>query len=151
MSKQLDGDTRTVSRWSKVVEIAGDPVRLVHYLARLMKDERVPHTAKLKVAGAGLYTWVEGDILSDTISFVPGLGYVDDIILVVHGIKCLIAETEPRVAAELWPGDEASFKRVMVAVAWLDNHLYEQVRGWVSKAVTTIVGEAPAGQRVKDF
>ncbi len=106
----------------------GDPLRLVHYLARLMTDSRVPTTAKLKVVGAGLYAWVDGDLIPDPIKFVPGLGFVDDIILVVHGIKCLIAETDAAVAVELWPGDEASFKRTMTAVAWLDNQLYGRVR-----------------------
>ena len=81
-----------------------DPARLVRYLGRLLKDPRVPKSAKLKLAGAGLYAWVDGDIISDTVKLVPGLGYVDDLILVVHGIKCLIAETEPAVAVELWPG-----------------------------------------------
>jgi hypothetical protein len=55
----------------------------------------------------------------------------------------LIAETEPRVAAELWPGDEASFRRTMTAVAWLDNQLFERVRGWITRAVGKLMGNKP--------
>lgn len=120
----------------------GDPARLVRYLARLMRDPRVPKTAKLKVVGAGLYLWVDGDLIPDSIRVIPGLGYVDDLILVVHGIKCLVAETDARVAAELWPGDEASFKRVLTALAWLDDQLYGRVRRGFRWVVGRLIGGA---------
>ena len=123
-----------------MVDVAGDPVRLVRYLARLLQDERVPKSAKLKLLGSGLYGWIGGDLVPDDIDALPGLGYVDDVILVVHGIKCLIAETDKRVAVELWPGDAASFKRVMTAVAWLDDQLFERVRGALSKAFSKLFG-----------
>ncbi|MCP4601908.1 MAG: hypothetical protein GY847_15575 [Proteobacteria bacterium] len=127
---------------SKAKTLAGDPVLLGRYLVRLMQDERVPRQAKLKLLGSGLYTWVEGDIIPDDVQTVPGLGYVDDIILIVHGVKCLVAETDNHVAAELWPGDEASFRRVMTAVAWLDEQMYGRARGWVLKALDKIIGKA---------
>lgn len=124
--------------------VLADPFRLVRYLGRLMADPRVPKSAKLKVAGAGLYAWIDGDLVPDPIRLVPGLGYVDDAILVVHGIKCLIAETEPRVAAELWPGDKESFRRVLGAVRWLDDQLYERARGWVRRGFEAVVGKDAA-------
>jgi uncharacterized membrane protein YkvA (DUF1232 family) len=128
---------------AKQSRVWGDPLRLVHYLARLMKDSRVPKTAKLKVVGAGLYAWIDGDLVPDPIRFIPGLGFVDDIILVVHGIKCLIAETDSKVAVELWPGDEASFKRTMVAVAWLDDKLY----GSIQRGVKWVWGKVKGGPK----
>jgi uncharacterized membrane protein YkvA (DUF1232 family) len=138
-------DTIKNAPWAeKAKEIAGDPVNLVRFLARLMADERVPRAAKLKVVAAGLYTWVDGDLVPDPIKMVPGLGYVDDIILVIHGVKCLVAETEPPVAAELWPGDEASFKRCLTAVAWVDEQLYGRVRIWVNKALGALLGQPKA-------
>ncbi len=106
----------------------GDPVRLVQYLVRLLKDDRVPRSAKLKLLGSGVYAWIDGDLLPDGASLIPGLGMVDDIVLVVHGIKCLIAETDKQVAVELWPGDEASFARTMTLVARLDDTLFGNVR-----------------------
>ena len=102
----------------------GDPARLVQYLFRLLKDNRVPGTAKLKLLGSGLYAWLDGDLLPDAI---PGLGLIDDVILVVHGIRCLISETDARVAVELWPGDEASFARTMTMVARVDDTLFGNV------------------------
>lgn len=127
---------------ARIVELAGDPVRLARFLGRLMRDERVPKAAKVKLLGSGLYAWVDGDIVPDPIRLVPGLGYVDDVILLVHGIKCLVAETEAHVAAELWPGDEASFRRVLTAVKWLDNQLFERLRGFVTRVVDRIMGPA---------
>ena len=106
----------------------GDPVRLVQYLVRLLQDDRVPRSAKLKLLGSGVYAWIDGDLLPDGAGLIPGLGMVDDIVLVVHGIKCLIAETDRQVAVELWPGDEASFARTMTLVARLDDALFGNVR-----------------------
>jgi len=118
----------------------GDPARLVLYLVRLLKDPRVPRASKLKLVGAGIYGFVDTDIVPDPIRFVPGLGYVDDLVLVVHGIKCLVADAGPVVAAELWPGDRASFYRSMLAIKWLDDQLYERLRGWVKRLADRIVG-----------
>jgi uncharacterized membrane protein YkvA (DUF1232 family) len=139
MNGQLNGGKSNMS-WDRVVEIAGDPVRLARYLGRLIKDERVPRTAKLKLLGSGLYGWIDGDLIPDNIDALPGLGYIDDVILLVHGIKCLIAETDKTVAVELWPGDEASFKRVLSAVAWLDNQLFERARNALGNLLTRIFG-----------
>ncbi|MBN2528230.1 MAG: hypothetical protein JXR76_17690 [Deltaproteobacteria bacterium] len=120
----------------------GDPARLARYLVRLLGDERVPKSAKLKLLGSGLYAWIEGDIIADGASrLIPGLGLVDDVILVVHGVKCLIAETEPKVAVELWPGDEASFARTMTAVAKLDDTLFGNVRRAVLDLFNRVTGQ----------
>ena len=124
----------------------GDPARLVLYLARLLKDPRVPAGAKLKVAGAGLYAFIDGDLVPDPLRLVPGLGYIDDIILVVHAIRCIAIEAGPFVAADLWPGDPDSFVRTMTAVRWLDDQLYERLRGWVRSLVLRVAGTPqPAG------
>ena len=120
----------------------GDPARLVQYLFRLLKDERVPKSAKLKLLGSGLYAWIDNDLLPDNGGFIPGLGMVDDVILAVHGIKCLIAETDSKVAVELWPGDEASFERTMTMVAKLDDTLFGNVRRAVTSLYNRITGSS---------
>ena len=51
-----------------------------------------------------------------------------------------VGRTCVAVAAKLWPGDEASFQRVLTAVKWLDDQLYERLRGWVKRAWNRIVG-----------
>ncbi len=94
----------------------------------------------MKLLGSGLYGWIDGDLVPDDIEALPGLGYIDDVILLVHGIKCLIAETDKAVAVELWPGDDASFKRVLTAVAWLDNQLFERARSALGNLLTRIFG-----------
>lgn len=118
----------------------GDPVRLARYLARLMADRRVPRGAKLKVAAAGLYVWVDGDLVPDPIRMIPGIGYVDDLILVVHGVACLVRETDDEVARELWPGDRVSYARTMRAVGWVDEQLYGRVRNGVRRLWEKLVG-----------
>lgn len=140
--------TQAEDLFKKIVDFAGDPINLARYLVRLLRDPRVPKTAKLKLLGSGLYGWIEGDLIPDDIDALPGLGGVDDVILIVHGIKCLVAETDSEVAAELWPGDEASFKRVITAVSWVDNQLFERVAGWVKSALDKLSG-TPAENFIK--
>ncbi len=125
----------------KIAEYAGDPLNLARYLVRLLRDDRVPQTAKLTLLGSGLCSWIDTDLMPDDIDALPGLGYVDDMILLVHGVKCLMAETDPFVAAELWPADQASFKRVQFAVTWLDDKLYERARTWLKAGLDKIAGK----------
>lgn len=132
------------SFWDRVTDVSGDPIRLLQYLVRLLKDDRVPAEAKMKLFGSGLYGWIDTDLVPDDIDALPGLGYVDDIVLIIHGIKCLIAETDRHVAVELWPGDAASFKRVMVAVAWLDDQLFERVRGTIKNTLSRLFKQTPS-------
>ncbi len=148
MTEQKKTKRQVEELLGKVVDFAGDPFRLARYLLRLLRDPRVPQSAKLKLLGSGLYGWIEGDLIPDDIDALPGLGGVDDIILIVHGIKCLVAETDEEVAAELWPGDDASFKRVLTAVSWLDNQLFDRVAGWVRSALDKLAG-TPAERFVK--
>jgi uncharacterized membrane protein YkvA (DUF1232 family) len=118
----------------------GDPARLVLYLGRLVRDPRVPRSAKLKLLGAGLYAWVDGDLVPDTISLIPGLGLLDDVVLVVHAVRVLVDEAEPRVARELWPGDASSYERTMTAVCWLDDQLFGRVRRGLGWLVEKLIG-----------
>ncbi|MBN2717473.1 MAG: hypothetical protein JXX14_16605 [Deltaproteobacteria bacterium] len=120
----------------------GDAARLVQYLVRLLQDDRVPKSAKLKLLGSGLYAWVDTDLIPDGGGFIPGLGMVDDIILLVHGIKCLIAETDSAVAVELWPGDEASFARTMTVLAKVDDTLFGNVHRAFTALYDKITGKS---------
>lgn len=141
MSETVKETPKTVSKWKMFTNLFVDTGLLVRFLGRLLKDSRVPVCAKLKLAGAGLYVWLDGDIVHDQIKLIPGIGYVDDVILVVHGIKCLVSEIHPTVAVELWPGDEASYQRAMTAVLWLDDQLYERSRRLIRKALDKLVDD----------
>lgn len=127
-----------------VIHVFGDSARLVRYLGRLMSDPRVPFGSKAKLLGAGGYVWLDGDLISDAFSLVPGLGYVDDLVLVIHGVTALVRDAGPELAEELWPGDAESFRRTMTGVVWLDDQLYGRVRGWVSRLVRRMVVAEPA-------
>lgn len=130
---------------SQIVDIARDPVRLVRFLGRLVRDPRVPATAKAGLAGSAVYLWVDGDLISDTLRVVPGLGYVDDLALLVHAVRELVAAAGPEVAAELWPGDERSFRRSMIAVVWLDEQLYGRARALVRALLGRLIGAPASG------
>lgn len=116
-----------------LTQTLSDTTRLARYLARLMRDPRVPAGSKAKLLGTAAYVWVDSDLVSDALSLVPGLGYVDDVVLVVHGVTALVRDAGPELAAELWPGDAESFRRTMKAVVWLDGQLYGRLHRWVAR------------------
>lgn len=50
---------------------------------RLFTDKRVPFPAKLVVSAIALYLFIPFDLIPD---FVPVLGYLDDLLLIVLGL-----------------------------------------------------------------
>ncbi|MCC6750680.1 MAG: hypothetical protein IT371_23685 [Deltaproteobacteria bacterium] len=130
----------------QVLDVARDPVRLARYLGRLVSDPRVPTGAKVGLFGSAVYLWIDGDLISDTLSLIPGLGYVDDLALIVHGVRGLVAAAGPELAVELWPGDEASFRRTMLAVVWIDDQLYGRARALVRALLGRLIGTVPSAR-----
>jgi uncharacterized membrane protein YkvA (DUF1232 family) len=71
-------------------------------LAGLVTDMRVALTDKLLVAGAVAYILLPLDFIPD---FIPFLGEVDDIFLLVIALQRLIANAGRSVVLDHWMGD----------------------------------------------
>lgn len=89
-------------------------------LGGLITDRRVSRMDKLLVAGALAYIIMPIDLLPD---FVPFLGQVDDIYLVMLAIERLIANAGAAVVAAHWHGpvsalSRANLQRVLVAASF---------------------------------
>ena len=77
--------------WARVIK------RDVHALYLASRDPRVPWYAKaLAVLVAG-YALSPIDLIPD---FIPGLGYLDDVVLVPLGILAVIKLIPPEIMAE---------------------------------------------------
>lgn len=63
---------------------------------RLLRDERVPLSAKLLLPGIGLYLLMPVDIIPD---FVPVIGYLDDLLVLALGLW-LFVRLSPREVLE---------------------------------------------------
>ena len=100
-----------------VIKQIPDYLRL---LGGLLTDRRVSGVDKLLVAGAILYIITPMDLLPD---FVPFLGEVDDVYLLMLAIQRLIANAGRRVVAQYWVGslsdlNTASLRRVLLAATF---------------------------------
>ena len=86
----------------------------------LLTDVRVSTTDKLLVAGAIGYVFLPMDLVPD---FIPFIGEIDDVFLVVLALQRLIANADRAVVLEHWMGDPKQLRsldleRVLVAAAF---------------------------------
>ena len=86
----------------------------------LVTDVRVSTTDKLLVAGAIGYVLLPMDFVPD---FVPFIGEIDDVFLLVLALQRLIANADRSVVLEHWMGDPKQLRsldleRVLVAAAF---------------------------------
>ena len=89
-------------------------------LGGLLTDRRVSNTDKLLVAGAVGYILLPLDFVPD---FIPFLGEVDDLFLLVLALQRLIANAGRAVLEDQWMGDPRQLRsmdleRVLVAAAF---------------------------------
>ena len=86
----------------------------------LFRDPRVPTVDKVLVGAAIAYLLAPVDLVPD---WIPFLGQVDDVFLLVTALKRLMANAGKRVVAEHWGGEmrelsEMQLDRVIAAAAF---------------------------------
>ena len=89
-------------------------------LGGLMTDRRVSNTDKLLVGGAITYVLMPMDFIPD---FVPFIGEIDDLFVLVLALQRLIANAPRSALEDHWMGDPAALRsldleRVLVAAAF---------------------------------
>ena len=89
-------------------------------LGGLLTDRRVSNTDKLLVAGVIAYVLLPMDFIPD---FVPFIGEVDDLFVLVLALQRLIANAGKAVVLDHWMGDPTQLRsldleRVLVAAAF---------------------------------
>jgi uncharacterized membrane protein YkvA (DUF1232 family) len=89
-------------------------------LGGLLTDRRVSNTDKLLVAGAIGYILLPMDFIPD---YIPFLGEVDDLFLLVIALQRLIANAGRAVLEDHWMGEPGALRsldleRVLVAAAF---------------------------------
>jgi len=78
-------------------------------VARLIKDDRVPLSTKLALAGLAAYLASPIDILPD---FIPFLGYLDDVLVAAVVVDGVLSSVDREVLLSHWSGDPATLDRV---------------------------------------
>lgn len=103
-------------------------------LCRLAIDKRVSKNQKFLVGGIIAYVISPIDIIPD---FIPFVGYVDDLVLVVYGLNIVLNELDKQVLIDNWTGEEDVLhllqKITYVAENFLDKNILRKIKGWISK------------------
>lgn len=103
--------------------------RLVILVGKLARDPRVPARSKAMLVLLGGYMVSPVDIMPD---FLPGIGQVDDIVLIAFTLDQLLNRVPPEVVREHWDGDDDVLELVQevldIATAF--------VPGWLKKRFT---------------
>jgi len=103
-----------------VISTIKDLPNFLRLIGGLLTDVRVSTTDKLLVAGAIGYVLLPIDFVPD---FVPFIGEIDDVFLLVLALQRLIANTDRSVVLEHWMGDPKQLRsldleRVLIAAAF---------------------------------
>jgi uncharacterized membrane protein YkvA (DUF1232 family) len=102
------------------IEILGPDLRLKDVLAaiphmvklvyRLVRDPRVPMGRKWLLAGVAAYLVLPIDIIPD---FIPGLGQLDDAVLVLIVFEKLVVDCDDEILFDNWGGDPSVLARLL--------------------------------------
>lgn len=98
-------------------------------ITRLAIDKRVSLKQKAQVAGIIAYLIMPLDIIPD---FIPMIGYVDDLVLLVMGLNIILNDTDPKVLEDNWSGEgsvlEHMRKITATAERFLDKRVFDKIR-----------------------
>ncbi|HJQ20412.1 MAG TPA: YkvA family protein [Gemmatimonadaceae bacterium] len=117
--REVEGQPRTGAKRTVMGYVAELP-RFLRLLWGLISDSRVATLDKLLVAGAIAYIVTPIDLIPD---FVPFLGEVDDVYLLVLALRRLMQNAGRSVLLSHWTGNpedlrELNLRKVMLAAAF---------------------------------
>ncbi len=93
--------------WLKEMLLAVPRIALL--VSKVMTDERVPRRTKLALAGLAAYLVSPWDLIPD---FIPGVGQLDDAIVLLLFVDGVLNLVEDKVLLEHWTGEIATLRRV---------------------------------------
>lgn len=102
------GDVQRSSAAKELMRFLPDVGRLLYDVSR---DDRVPFPAKVKSGAAAAYVLSPVDVIPD---FIPGLGQMDDIAIVVWAVRNLFRSAGYDVLKELWKGTDDGFALLLM-------------------------------------
>ena len=128
------------SAWLKETVLAVPRIALL--VPKLLRDERVPKRTKLALAGLAVYIVSPWDIIPD---FIPGLGQMDDAIVLLLFVDAVLNEVDDSVILEHWTGEVETLRRVQGFAHRLSKWTPNQVKSYIfGQAVAA--GEKRDGQ-----
>jgi uncharacterized membrane protein YkvA (DUF1232 family) len=100
----------------------------VGMIVRVVADPALPRAAKIALAAVALYLLSPVDLLPDV---VPGLGYLDDLLLMAVVVDGMLNVVDRSVVLRYWPGSPESLDRLArtarLLAAWVPRRLKMRV------------------------
>jgi uncharacterized membrane protein YkvA (DUF1232 family) len=103
---------------------------------RLIRDPRVPFRRKVVLGLVTAYLFVPVDLVPD---FVPGLGQVDDLLLVIWALERFVIDTPDEVLYDLWDGNPSLLGRVLHVLRYSPKDLRRIVKPGLRSRMTLLV------------
>ena len=94
-------------------------------LYKLARDPRVPRRNKLIFGGIAGYLLLPFDLIPD---WIPGLGQVDDILLVALGLDAILNQVPEDVLREHWDGDDDILETIRSVLSVVTTFVPEKVK-----------------------
>lgn len=94
-------------------------------LMRLARDPRVPRKNKLVFLGIAAYLILPFDFIPD---WIPGIGQMDDIILVALGLDAMLNQIPHEILEEHWEGDEDVLATIRSILSFATTFVPERIK-----------------------
>lgn len=94
-------------------------------LLRLARDPRVPRRNKLIFGGIAAYLLLPVDFIPD---WIPGIGQVDDLVLVALALDAMVNRVGHDVLSEHWDGDEEMLDKIRGILATVTKFVPDSVK-----------------------
>lgn len=94
-------------------------------LVRLARDPRVPRRNKVLFAGIAAYLVLPWDFIPD---WMPGIGQVDDLLLVALALDALLNRVPSTVLEDHWDGDEEVLDTIRSVLSTVTTFIPDRVK-----------------------
>ncbi len=104
--------------------------RLARMLVSLVRDERLPKSAKIALGAVALYLASPIDLLPD---FIPLVGYLDDLLLAAIVVDGVLNYVDRDLVRRYWPGSVSSLDAAADVArrlsAWVPSRIKARIFG----------------------
>jgi len=101
-------------------------------LTRLVLDKRVSKNQKIFISGIIAYVIMPIDIIPD---FIPIIGHIDDLVLVVFGLNLILNEIDEQVLLDNWSGEEDVLELMqkisLTAEQFMNKGILRKINRWL--------------------
>lgn len=94
-------------------------------LIRVARDPRVPKRNKMVFGGIAAYLFLPFDFIPD---WVPGVGQMDDILLIALGLDAMLNRVPEQVLIDHWEGDEDVLETIRGILSTITTFIPETLK-----------------------